>query len=353
MASVARRASAITSTAVIMGDDPAESPESFVGSPINVGIAINWYRYFYEHDEVHNYLSVWVKENLADSYSKYKRIPSSCFLFGDCIIARLLNVGCTLEDELYERFLQRVQITIDNYVSPRKQSTLETIKKPEKRENILIAELETLLDKFYVDYKFFNPQVYELFKQHDAKQSDVKDVVAYYEDLLQDVQTRDDIPTRKKTNYIKFVATILHDANLFLGNTKKARKPRAKKQKTASQLVAKVEYLKEYLPLKLVSLPPEKIVQADHVWLYSPKYNRLTLVIAKAGETLSVARKSIINFDEAKSSSKRIRKAAEVMKWLNDGTKAYCKKQFEKLNTKPYPAIIRINNDTVIVKAFK
>src|SRR5690606_10585621 len=118
---------------------------------------------------------------------------------------------------------------------------------------------------------------------------------------------------QKHTSYMGFVSKIIMDAITYQGNEKKQRKPRKRKIKSADQLVSKVQYLKEFSELKLVSVDPQKIVGAEVVLLYNTKYKKLSRLVASNGQTLSIKGTTVINVDDTTSMIKRVRKPQDII----------------------------------------
>ena len=352
--SSAQRASSIASTMAIMGPDPADSPDRFTGSSSELIRAINWYRYYFEEEDVKRWLDPYVAERMPSLYQKFKTVPSSSFKFADGVIARLLTAGCHISIDVIDRLDATLTSTIESYVPPVREKKEE----PSVHEdNELIGEIDSWLDQLYLaEFKYFEPELYNFLKEKAAKPSQVKEIIPYYESLLEEVLERTDLTKKQQAAYVKFVARILEDAAIYVKNTKKERrqrKPRAKKVKSADQLAANAKFLKEYPPLKLVSLLPSEIVKAEVVYLFNPKYNKLTRLVAEKDKQLSIHRTSVTNYDEKNSSAKRLRKPEQFFTEVREATKAGYKRAFNELKTVESTAGARLSDDIIILKVFK
>lgn len=150
---------------------------------------------------------------------------------------------------------------------------------------------------------------------------------------------------------VAFVRDCMVECNNMAVVARTTRKPRARKEKPASVIAAKLQYLKEFPELKMRSIPAEKIVGATTVVLFDTKYRKLIHYESVEGATITIKGTTLQNFDPNKSYSKTIRKP-EVMNGIQSMTK------------RPYNALIkgvraveakvngRINSNQVILMVF-
>lgn len=147
-----------------------------------------------------------------------------------------------------------------------------------------------------------------------------------------------------------FYGLIVDDLERIIKNSTAQRKPRKKKTLTATRLVNKLKYQKEFTDLKLVSINPEKIIGANELWVYNTKYNRLGVYHAvNSVRGLSVKGCTIQHFDEDTSVQKTARKPEEVLEVLN---KRSLKKQLNNMKTKEQTLTGRINAQTILLGVF-
>jgi hypothetical protein len=130
---------------------------------------------------------------------------------------------------------------------------------------------------------------------------------------------------------------------------KAVRKPRARKEKPASVLAAKVKFMKEFTELKLKSELPVKIVGASEVWVYNTKYKKIQ--VYRSLGTLSLKGTTILNYDVATSGAKTMRKPELVTGYVGM-TKRTLGAEFKNMKTKESAVNGRINTDCVILKIF-
>jgi hypothetical protein len=131
-----------------------------------------------------------------------------------------------------------------------------------------------------------------------------------------------------------------------------AKKPRIVKSKPPAIIAKNVKFLREFVELNLKSVQPAEIVGADEVWVYNTKTRKLTNYTAAYGDTLSVKGTTVINYDVAKSQTMTLRKPEEFFKNTTIGKRAMSN-AIKEITTKPSTPNGRINEDTIIVGAFK
>lgn len=163
------------------------------------------------------------------------------------------------------------------------------------------------------------------------------------------------LPNASKKAIMKQLTSCMEDIERFVGNTKvsKPRKPRKKKEVTASKLINKLKYQKEFTKLKIKSISPESIVSAQQLWVYNTKYGHLTMLNAIDHKGLSVKGTTIVDYDQTSSLKKKLRKPEDVIQKVLTGGKLVLKKLMIELTTKPIEVNGRINDDCILLKAIK
>lgn len=147
-----------------------------------------------------------------------------------------------------------------------------------------------------------------------------------------------------------FFGIIIDDIDRLIKNATAQRKPRKKKQATASKLIKSLKYQAEHKDLRLVSINPEKIIGASELWVYNTKYNRLGVYYAENSvRGFSVKGCTIQHFDSDTSIQKTARKPKEVLGKL---TKQSLRKKLKEMKTKDQSMTGRINAQTILLGAF-
>jgi hypothetical protein len=139
----------------------------------------------------------------------------------------------------------------------------------------------------------------------------------------------------------------------LLASIKKQRKPRRKKVKTAAQLLKLFVYQKSDEELKFNSIEPEHIIDSTQLWVFNTKTRKLGVYYSQEGKTLSVSRKSIINYDEKISIQKKIRKPKEIVPQILTAGKVALKHVMEKIRAVESPIKSRINETVLLLRALK
>ena len=125
--------------------------------------------------------------------------------------------------------------------------------------------------------------------------------------------------------------TILDDIDRIIKNSTAQRKPRKKKTLTATRLISKLKYQKEYPDLRLVSINPEKIIGAKELWVYNTKSNRLGVYHAENEvRGFSIKGSTMQYFDKTESIEKKAGKPKDTLAVLKKGT---LKKTLKNLKT--------------------
>ena len=144
--------------------------------------------------------------------------------------------------------------------------------------------------------------------------------------------------------------TILDDIDRIIKNSTAQRKPRKKKTLTATRLISKLKYQKEYSDLRLVSINPEKIIGAKELWVYNTKSNRLGVYHAENEiRGFSIKGCTMQYFDKTESIEKKAGKPKDTLAVLKKGT---LKKTLKNLKTSERPLTGRIGKDTILLGVF-
>jgi hypothetical protein len=149
--------------------------------------------------------------------------------------------------------------------------------------------------------------------------------------------------------YEKMVA----DCERHMGNAKSQRAPRKKKEKPVNEQVKRVQYLKQWPELKLVSIDPTQIVGAMSLWVYNVKYKTLIHYKSRELAGFKVKGTTLTNYDADGSEQRALRKPEKTLDDVLKGTPAYLKKVMESLTTKPSKPNGRMNENTILLRAVR
>jgi hypothetical protein len=355
-----------------MGPEPAFSGP--ISSNAQLSRALTWYNYFYTSADARQWLSDYVKNNFTkDQYALFKRLPDWRIPITDCALARLVTRGLVMPTQVHENMHNRI-LNLIMYAKTIEEEKKIVVVKPtisvqdrikEKASNI-IADIEDEVDKFYLNkYEKTKFSAYDILKARDAKTAQAEIITSYYRGILSELQEAVDksdkqvveaysrISKKQLTAYRDFIKSIVDDCNRYFGNKVSIRKPRKKKEKSAVQLVGKLQFKKEDNELKLMSIDPINVIGAQSIWIYNTKYKKLTVLHAKNSAGLSIKGTTIIDFDEATSKSKTLRKPTETLQRVLSGGKVILRNLMTEIKTKESVAVGRTNSDTILLRITK
>lgn len=150
--------------------------------------------------------------------------------------------------------------------------------------------------------------------------------------------------------FANFVQSIVDACTQQAVSARAQRTPRVRKAKPASQIVAKLKYMKESAELGLKSINPADIVGAGELWVYQPAARKLTVYRA-ADSALTVRGTTIIGYDVEKSETKTLRKPEEFFKGLASTGKRAMVNAWKELTTKSSTPRGRINEEMILLVA--
>lgn len=152
---------------------------------------------------------------------------------------------------------------------------------------------------------------------------------------------------------IKFIEAVISGLQGYINVKKASKAPRKRKVVSPEKQASKIKYLKTYDELKLVSVPPAKIIGATEVWAYDTAKRKLHYYIADQHVgSLGVKGSTILGFDAAKSGIKTVRKPEEVIKKFMAAGKPAARKLFGDIKAVQAQPNGRTNSSLVFLKAF-
>jgi hypothetical protein len=155
----------------------------------------------------------------------------------------------------------------------------------------------------------------------------------------------------KLTRYHKFVCDSCEGVQGFLDKTY-PKKIRKKKPQDPEKAVKNLKYLLKDETLNLQSVSPKDILGASMLTVYNTKNRVLTLYIAKP-EGFGIKGSTLLNWDEDKSLSKKLRKPEEVIPTFVSVGYNVVQPRFLSVKTKPTKPNGRINTNMVLLWAKK
>lgn len=351
--------------------------------------AYNWYNYFYDADQA----KAWVVEYLKEFHKSEKDLiknanridANSCRTSGwNC---RILLLGGDLPSKLKERNEARIRALAaaarressdgdSEEEGDKKEEVKQVISIQERvtnRANELIAGIEEHLDAYYRTGTAFRPV--DWFIQNDVKPAIAQRIADHYKPLYSEAydaleiygkpasrlsdneeQLQEGYSHWKKPKlklYVEFLRSVIAAAETRATIAKATRKPRKKKEKPASAIVAKLKYKEKDDEYKLTSVDPKQIIGCNQLWVFNTKYRTMAVYNAMGPAGLNIKGSTVIGFDEKTSVVKKLRKPTEQVNKLLEGGKIILRKYMDDIKCKPKTATGRINKETVLVRIIK
>lgn len=225
----------------------------------------------------------------------------------------------------------------------------------------IAGEIDGLIDDFVLEDKTFDAK--EMLKRFNASGPVAKVMSTFWDSTIaelqevlegKDKQLVEGYSHMKKAKIKKFLAlveSIKEACGTQVQVAKATRKPRARKEKPASVIVAKMKFKKEDTEYGIKSINPANIVNAQELWVFNTKYRKVQVYRADDAKGLSVKGTSIIGYDVEKSGSKMMRKAEQIMAYPSMG-KREINNAFKALTTMQQKVNGRINEECVLLKVF-
>lgn len=155
----------------------------------------------------------------------------------------------------------------------------------------------------------------------------------------------------KLNKYYEFIRDIHEETQKFLDKTY-PKKVRKKKPVDPEKVIKNLKYLPKDETLNLQSVSPKDILGASMLAVYNTKNRALTLYISKE-EGLSIKGSTILNWDENKSQTKKLRKPQETVPLFVGVGYGMVHPRFLGIKTKPSKPNGRINANMILLWAKK
>ena len=325
--------------------------------------ALNWYAQNRDNKDATKYASDFLKKKHKITVSDgLKSVPST---FG--FLCRIVSTGGVLEGSNAKFFDETISKLKQS--SPVVKSTTTNVLSIQdhikRKASDCIAELEGNIDELIISEFKSNVSPYATMTGMDIKNAHTKFVIEHfkirrseYDDVLttKDADVKEAYSNFSKPQLKKLVAycdQVIADSMKLAGEAVKSRKPRKRKAKSAEQVVAKLNYAKDFAELKLVSIDPKTIIGASSLWVYNTKTRKLGVYHAIDVVGLSIKGSTIQNFAESKSISKTLRKPAVTLPEVLKGGKVALRNILTDIRAAEKVLTGRINTDTILLRTVK
>jgi hypothetical protein len=305
------------------------------------------------------------------SFAKYTFIWSKTGYMTDSARKHLLKKIPALEYKAEEILEKQEEKKIEKPKISIQQRMLEQV-------TDLCGKWDELLDEFIgsekIDLKSFDPardmKVFDggIIKPAHAKiikdsyQGQYDESVESLAGECEQLQEAYSFMSKKmKNDYMLFFDKIMNACDAIILAGKATRKQRQPKARSKEVIVKKLKFQISDSALGIASISPTDVVYANEVWVYNTKTRKIGVYHAKnkdpkalgrPGAGLMVKGTSIQDFDEEASMQKTLRKPAEQISNWTGKAKTKFAKEFELVKTTPTKLNGRLNDTTVILRAF-
>lgn len=342
--------------------------------------ALNWYDHFYETPQLKKDVLQYIDQNTKfteRAIRAYKNGPKNPFAVTYASLARMANRGFPLTDTDHDRLQNKLREAILE-VDPGafEKERKKKIEKEKKKKSPVMSIQDHMLiqartiaglidskeDMLFRKEKF-DFDVYEYLKEVDASKPVASKLRAFYEKTYEELKASKEknadeqlaegyafVKGKHLKEVLAWFEKLFAGFDQYVKHKNINRKPRKRKVVTADKLVSKMKFLKEHKELKLISIPPTKIIGAEQLWVFNVKTRKLGRFLAEENNQLSVRGSKIVGYDPAKSICKTIRKPKEKLPELMKAGKVNLRKFLDGIKATSVQLRGRINKDTVLLR---
>jgi len=332
--------------------------------------ALNWYSYYKDAKDSKKYLLEYLTKNKHPKEdivlltglheNNYSNVGFVC---------RLTERGLVLKEHQQLWLVDRIKflITLGKFAKEERESDLDDSKpkiniqdRIQEQSNDFIGELEGYLDQYKEQFNS-----YEWMATNGVKAPHARKIVTHFTSKLDepklvlsgkaDADLEEGYSCFTKANikkFVTFIEQIINDANRIVNNSKITRKPKVKKKQPADKLVLKLQYKKDDVEFKVVSIDPIGIIGAKQLWVFNTKTRKLGVYNAESNDGLTIKGTSIYGYEPNSSSSKTLRKPDDILHAISKATIRQYKSTFDGIKATEQALTGRINGDIILLKVF-
>lgn len=333
-----------------------------------------YYNYYYSVKQLKPLVIKWLQANTkmsAAEITQYKLSPDYATPMTACSIVKSHYMGMPMQENHIAYIMSMANKCIKGqlYTEDEPNSDIKKVgNTPTIQDRInekvsgIIGEIDGQIDLIFTN-KVPDMKVFDYITTNKVPQAAIGKIrvaIQRYTGELFELSKGDDEQLTEAYSFlskkdIKRIQTYLDSIQADLDSyaqvkkiTKQARKPKpANKEK----LVSKVKYMKEDKGLKVVSMAPINILGAQECWVFNIKTRKIGVYYAEShGGALSIKGTTIINYDEAKSVCKTIRKPEEKLKEFFKTGKVALRNFMKDINATETKLNGRLGLDTLILK---
>lgn len=346
-----------------MGTEPIHNGEI---SNVEYIKTLNWYNTMSDIKEAREFITLYLKQqNRLEDIKLLKRVPDSFVPLTAAWLCRMVERGYSLKEKdilFIEGRLKESFSHVEPVKEQEKKGEVVSIQdRIKEKTSEIIADIEHIVDNRDSMRDF---SLYEWLKGKQIPATYSSAIIKAYQGWLNelldayegsDPDLKEGYRRQTKTQIAKdivFFNMLVDDAQKYGDVTKKMRAPRKPRTISIDKKIKGLKYQKEDIAFKIASVNPEKIIGASELWTFNTKYRTLTVFRAIDRGGLQVKGTSIINYDEANSSTKRTGRKAEhfIDRVLNGGKIVLRKLMEEEGIGSETPLTNRINENTILIR---
>jgi len=376
-----RRMSQVTVDEQYTGPEPAFSD----GEEINktqIGAGLNYYTYHKNVKDAKKYIAEYLIDyGRTDEAKQVKACPDVFIISTYGWIARMSTRGAkfNVEMDIIERLNKHVEY-ICKQGSLKKEKT--TVKQEQRAKGPTIqdrikdqsdemdSQFVQWTDMYVENTNLFNPAIIdpygylqscnctqaharrikkdwetELIEFKEALKGTDQDLKEAYSHLLKN---------KRMEGLIELINRFIDACDVIVGESKATRKQRKKKPVSVEKQISKLKYKQTDATLGITSVNPIDIIGATMAIIYQCKYRKLGVYVADDDRGFKIKGTTLLNFSDANSTKKTLRKPKEQLNFAKKATKHKFGKWFEsEIKTTETKLTGRLSDDTVILQTFK
>jgi len=334
--------------------------------------ALNWYSYHSDSKESKKYTIQYLKDNKAskEDIELIEKVPEEKFNnLG--FVCRIKMRGGPLTNENIQWITSRIselKSEVKRTVEKSKVESKPTISIQDRildKSREMIGEIESVIDDCFMVRDFDAIDPYEIMQTLSMKGVHANHVIKFFSKRVLEIKEalsgKDSQLTEGYSNftkselkqYLAYIERIISDAEKIAHINKVTRAPRKKKAKPADKVVSKLQYKKEDSEYKIASVNPADIVGCLQLWVFNTKTRKLGVYNCIDDAGLSVKGTTLLNFNEATSIQKILRKPDVTLPELVKSGKIALRKILTNINAVEQTLTGRINSDTILVRIIK
>mgnify|MGYP001382955144 FL=1 len=230
-----------------------------------------------------------------------------------------------------------------------------------KINNTIMQELLELEDK-WIDGDEATINIYDRFKYHGLTNtaiSHVKPMIegwlldyedAYHKRCDQAVEGYSHLKRSTLNQRIKICTAMLEDLERIRSATKASRNVKIKRPKSVDKQVAKVQYKKEDIDFKIVSINPIQIPTKTRLYAFNTKSKMVIEYVTESPNGFEISGSTIKNISTGLSRTVCLRKPLDFLPIVLQKTPKQINDAWETIKTKTKVPNGRINKDTILLR---